>query len=126
VLTDDPAPTPPVYALDAVLARFEIGPFRVQTRMLPHSLPNAGLRLTAGDRDLLLAEATFVDEVPEGMRAHLSSARVAGEQAAAAGAGRLLLTHLPPGTDHTATLAAADAAYGGDLGVATTDLEPTP
>src|SRR5262245_35038355 len=65
-LSREPAPPLPVYApagaLDAVLAldrpgmlaceprpigdRFEIGPFAAQVRMLPHSLPNAGVRLT--------------------------------------------------------------------------------
>lgn len=64
--------------------RFEIGPFRVETWALPHSVPNAGLRLTAGDRvvaytgdtgpsadildlardaDLFIAEASYPDEV---------------------------------------------------------------
>lgn len=28
-------------------ARFEIGPFEVATRVLPHWVPNAGIRLTA-------------------------------------------------------------------------------
>src|SRR3989442_15684638 len=68
-----PTPAPlPVYALpgalDAVLAldrpgmlddayvlheftagqRLDIGPFRADTRLLPHSVPNAGVRLAAG------------------------------------------------------------------------------
>jgi ribonuclease BN (tRNA processing enzyme) len=116
---DPPAPLP-VHALpgalDAVLAldrpemlagactlhelspgrRLDIGPFRAETRLLPHWVPNAGLRLTAGSRvltytgdsgpspeldelarhcDLLLAEATFVDQVPDHSRGYLSSAR---------------------------------------------------
>jgi ribonuclease BN (tRNA processing enzyme) len=121
-----------------------IGPFRADTRLLPHWLPNAGVRLTAGDRtlaytgdtgpspevvalardaDLLLAEASYVDVVPADSRAHLTSARDAGRQAATAGVGRLLLTHLMPGTDPAAArAAAADAGYGGDVGVATADL----
>jgi ribonuclease BN (tRNA processing enzyme) len=73
---DGPAPMLPVFALpgaaDPVLAlggrgtlenayqvhefaagdRFEIGPFRVDTRSLPHFVPNAGLRLAAGGRVL--------------------------------------------------------------------------
>src|SRR5215475_13572640 len=102
-LRDDPAGPLPVYALpgalDAVLAldrpamlasayvlheftpgeSLNIGPFRAETRLLPHWLPNAGIRLIARDRvfaytggtapssevvelareaDLLLAEAT--------------------------------------------------------------------
>jgi ribonuclease BN (tRNA processing enzyme) len=120
--------------------QYEIGPFAVQTRALPHSLPNVGVRLRAGDRvlaytgdsapspevvalardaDLLLAEATYVDEVPENLRDVLSSARDAGREAAQAGVGRLLLTHLWPGTDSAGAVATAAAEYGGELGVAT-------
>lgn len=123
--------------------RFDIGPFRVRTRALPHSVPNAGMRLTAGDRtlvytgdcgpdaevvalardaDLLLAEATYVDEVPQDLHRALTSAREAGRQAAGAGVGRLLLTHLWPGTDRAAARAAAADGYDGPVGVATADL----
>jgi ribonuclease BN (tRNA processing enzyme) len=166
-LRDDPPPPLPVYApraaLDAVLAldrpgmldaayvlheftvgnRLEIGPFRAQTRLLPHWMPNAGVRLAAGDRvitytgdtgpspdvvdlardtDLLLAEATYVDHVPEDSRRYLSSAHQAGRQATDAGARRLLLTHLLPGTDPAATRAAARDGYDGEVGVAAADL----
>ncbi len=167
VWRDDPAPPLPVYALagalDAVLAldrpgllasayllhefpgegRLEIGPFRADTRLLPHCWPNAGVRLSAGDRvlaytgdcgpspdtvalargaDLFLAEATYVDEVPEDSRLYLNSARQVGRQAADAGVGRLLLTHLSPGADKEAARAAAGDGYAGEIGVATADL----
>src|SRR5262249_49572561 len=116
--------------------RFEIGPFRVETWALPHSLPNAGLRLTAGDRvvaytgdagpspdilelardaDLFIAEASYPDEVPGRLARSLSSARQAGIDAAAAGARRLVLTHLMPGTDPEAAVRAARAAYPGPI-----------
>ena len=130
-LRDDPAPPLAVYApagaLDAVLAldryetlagsyqvhdvaagaSWEIGPFRAQARLLPHWLPNLGLRLAAGghvlaytgdtgpsdevvklakDADLLLAEATYLEPVPADARPYMSSASVAARQAAAAGA----------------------------------------
>ncbi|MFD2355349.1 MBL fold metallo-hydrolase [Nonomuraea ferruginea] len=106
-------------------------------------MPNAGIRLTAGERvltytgdtgpspdvvdlartaDLLLAEATFVDRVPHGSRRHLSSARQAGRQAKEADARHLLLTHLQPGTDATAARAAAEAEYDGEIGIATSGL----
>src|SRR5262249_14106078 len=110
VLREDPAAALPVYALpgalDAVMAldrpetlagalpltelspggQLEIGPFRAQTYLLPHWVPNVGLRLAAGEAvlaytgdcgpspliaelalqaDLLLAEASYVDLIPE-------------------------------------------------------------
>ncbi len=166
-LREDPAPPLPVYALpgavDAVLAldrpgmlagalalhefsagaTMGIGPFHAVTRLLPHTVPNAGLRLTGGGRtlvytgdsgpgpeiadlahgaDLLLAEASFIDHVPRDSQRYLSSARQAGQQAAQAGTGHLVLTHLLPGTDHHAARAAARSGYDGDISVATAGL----
>jgi ribonuclease BN (tRNA processing enzyme) len=165
----DPPPLPvyaPPGALDAVLAldrpgmlagaytlheftagaSLGIGPFAVTTRLLPHWLPNAGVRLAAGDTaiaytgdtgpaaeiaelargaGLLVAEASYVDRVPEDSRRYLSSARQAGQHGAQAGAGHLVLTHLMPGTDHQAARAAASASYGGDVSVAVPGLALT-
>ncbi len=156
------APLPvyaPAGALDAVLAldgpgtlggswseheigpgtRTVIGPFGVRGWLLPHWLPNIGVRLTADgqtlaytgdsgpdpqldelarDAGLLVAEATYPDEVPDSGRGNLSSARQTGELAARAGAGRLLLTHLWPGTSHGASVAAAADGYPGPVSVA--------
>jgi len=121
----------------------DIGPFHARTRLLPHSRPNAGIRLTAagqvltytGDTgpsagvadlargaDLLLAEASYADQVPEDLADSLSSAGQQGRQAAAAGTRRLLLTHLMPGTDPAAARAAARHGYRGEVGVATAGL----
>jgi ribonuclease BN (tRNA processing enzyme) len=166
-LREDPFPPLPVYApagaLDAVLAldrpgmlaaaytlheftpgaSLGIGPFSAETRLLPHYLPNAGLRLAgegtvlaytgdsgpaaeiaelARNADLLVAEASYVDQVPEDSRRHLSSARHCGQQAAQAGAAHLLLTHLLPGTDHQAARVAAGAGYDGQISVAAAGL----
>jgi len=111
----------------------------VDTWPLPHSVPNAGTRLTAGgkvlaytgdtgpsralvglarDADLFLAEASFPEQVPQAAARHLSSARQAGEVAAAAGAGRLLLTHLLPGTLPDLAEDAARRAYRGEITLA--------
>ncbi len=162
-LGDDPAAALPVHALpgavDRVLAldgpgtlreasavstfmageRFEVGPFQVDTWLLPHYVPNAGMRLTAGGRvlaytgdtgpspdvvamahgaDLFLADATFAGQAPAPAAQYLSSARQAGEYAAEAGVGRLLLTHLWPGTDPEAAVDAARRAYPGEIAVA--------
>jgi ribonuclease BN (tRNA processing enzyme) len=118
---------------------FEIGPFQVRTWALPHFVPSAGLRLTAGgrvvaytgdtgpsadildlarDADLFIAEASYPERVPEGAARYLSSARQAGSDAARAGARRLVLTHLLPGSDPEPFVRAAREAYGGPIDVA--------
>ena len=71
---------------------------------------------------MLLAEATYVDQVPESFRPYLTSARQAGRQATQAGARHLLLTHLLPGTDPVAARVAAHDGYDGQIGVAAADL----
>jgi len=136
---------PPMLAGSYVLrdfaapGRFGIGPFEVDSWMLPHFVPNAGLRLTAGGTvlaytgdtgpspdivalargaDLLLAEATYPYVVPADSAAYLSSAVAAGQNAARAGAGRLVLTHLWPGTDPAAATRAAAGAFDGPTEVA--------
>jgi ribonuclease BN (tRNA processing enzyme) len=166
-LRDDPPPALPVFALngalDAVLAldrpgmldsayvlhQFDpgdvltIGPFRAETRLLPHSRPNAGVRLAAGgrvlaytgdtgpspevvrlarDADLLLAEASYVDQVPPGLTGTLTSAREAGRQAAEAGAQHLILTHLMPGTNMEEARTAAATGYDRRIEIATAGL----
>ncbi|MGW7203479.1 MBL fold metallo-hydrolase [Streptomyces sp. NPDC054837] len=167
-LSDEPPPALPVYAphgaLDAVLAldkpsmlaaayrlhefrpgdRLRIGPFTVGTRLLPHFVPNAGLRISTpetvlvytGDTgpsediprlaegaDLFLSEATYVHRVPSpGDAPYLLTARLAGRYARQAGAERLLLTHLWPGTDTGAALEAAGEAFAGPLDIAAPDL----
>jgi ribonuclease BN (tRNA processing enzyme) len=124
-------------------AAFGAGPFFVRTWLLPHWMPNAGLRLhtpggvlaytgdtgpspdlpaLARDADLLIADASYPEQVPGDSAAYLSSARQAGQVAAAAGAGRLVLAHLMPGTDPDAALRAAAAGYDGGITVAVPGL----
>jgi ribonuclease BN (tRNA processing enzyme) len=162
-MAPEPPAALPVYALpgavDAVLAldspaamagtvavrdfaagdRFEVGPFQVDTWALPHSVPNAGLRLAAGGRvlaftgdtgpseeivalargaDLFLAEATYPDQVPAPAARYLSTGRQAGQNAVRAGVGRLVLTHLWPGLEPDTVARAARRAYDGELSVA--------
>jgi ribonuclease BN (tRNA processing enzyme) len=166
-LAAEPAPALPVFALpgalDAVLAldrpgmlddalllhefdagdRFPLGPFTLETRLLPHWVPNAGIRVSAdglalaytGDSgpdpgvvalaesaDLLIAEATFPDRMPDVDARYTTSARQAAAQAAKAEVGRLLLTHLWPGTDPAACLEAAASAFDGETAVAHSGL----
>jgi ribonuclease BN (tRNA processing enzyme) len=122
---------------------FDIGPFRIGTRLLPHWVTNAGIRLAAGgsvlvytgdsgpspevarlarDADVLLAEATHVEPVPEDVREYLSSPTQAGRQATDAGVAQLLLTHLWPGTAKAEARDAAAAVYTGRIDVATAGL----
>lgn len=164
VLGDRPVPPLPVYSLagavDPVLAldgpwvstgadlravtpgaEFAIGPFAATTRLLPHHVPNLGVRLAAGGRsmaytgdtgpspeiarladsaDLLLAEATYPTRVPdEADSPYLSTAGQAGRHAAMAGVGRLMLTHLWPGVSESESVAAAASTFGGPVEVAT-------
>ena len=61
--------------------------------------------------DVLVAEATFLDEQMSGSSVHLSAGQ-AGLQARAASARRLVLTHLLPGADASVAVAEAADAYG--------------
>lgn len=124
-------------------AGLQVGPFSVRTWLLPHWMPNAGLRLLAAgsvlaytgdtgpspdlpamarDAGVLIADASYPERVPEESAAFLSSARQAGQLAAAAGAGQLVLAHLMPGTDPDAALGAAAAGYDGGITVAVPGL----
>ena len=164
LMQDEEAPRLPAYALPDALSRvlaldqitalkgacevrefeagesFPIGPFAIESRLLRHSIPNAGVRISAsgasisytGDAgptddlvelargtDLLLAEATYVESVPSGNEGVLNSAVAVGHQARWAGAARLMLTHLLPGTDPEASRAAAGRSFDDWIAVAT-------
>lgn len=124
-------------------ASLGIGPFDVQTRLLPHPRPNAGFRIEAGDAsmaytgdagpsaamvelargvDLLLAEASYAEEVPAENVGALSSARDAGAVAAESEVAELVLTHLLPGTDRDAAIRAAVSRFAGPTRVAVEGL----
>jgi ribonuclease BN (tRNA processing enzyme) len=118
---------------------FDVGPFRLTVRDLPHMVPNLGVRITAGgtalaytgdcgpspaiadlaaDVDLLIANATFPDAVPQPRTPYLSSARQAGTYARTARAKALLLTHLWPGIAQADIVDAARDEYDGPAQVA--------
>jgi len=119
----------------------QLGPFLLQTRALPHFVPNAGFRLSCADftlaytgdtgpdpglaelgkaADLFIVEATSRDQqpatppAPVGRQLHLS-ARDAGAAALAAGARRLMLTHFWPGNDRALSRTEAAAEFGGEI-----------
>ncbi|HVE96405.1 MAG TPA: MBL fold metallo-hydrolase [Pseudonocardiaceae bacterium] len=66
----------------------------------------------ANGADVLLAEASWPDRPGNPRGIHLSG-RDAGEAAAAAGVGRLLITHVPPWTDAEQVLTEAKDAFDG-------------
>jgi ribonuclease BN (tRNA processing enzyme) len=166
-LRDEPCPPLPVYAppgaLGPVLAldrpgmlddaltlrdlvpgeEVSIGPFMVRSWLLPHWMPNAGLRLEADgaslaytgdsgpspdlvnlarDADVFLAEATYPRDVPADSARYLSSALQAGQVAARADAGRLVLTHLWPGSSAADAAEAAGESYDGTILIASPGL----
>jgi ribonuclease BN (tRNA processing enzyme) len=153
----------PLYAPDGVLARLtelqdgdrtavsrvfdwhpipapaqDAGPFRLESVLLPHYVPNAGVRLSAADLtvaytgdtgpapaladlgrdcDLFIADATSWEQrhgPPEGPALNLSALQ-AGRAAAAAAARRLLLTHFWPGNDRLASRDDAATVFGGEI-----------
>jgi ribonuclease BN (tRNA processing enzyme) len=116
-----------------------VGPFEIETYPLPHYTPNAGMRISAAgrvvaytgdtgpsetlvdlarDADLLVADASYADAVPDDAARHLSSATGAGDTAHQAGVARLMLTHLMPETDDAAALEAAARRYAGPITIA--------
>lgn len=121
---------------------FQVGPFGMDTFPLAHFVPNAGVRMSAGGQtvaytgdtgpspelegladgvDLLIAEATYPDSVPERYAGNLSSAREMGELAARVGVGRLLLVHLWPGSSRRVAVEAAREVYDGEVQIAFPD-----
>ena len=125
-----------------------LGPFGLESMLLPHFVPNAGVRLTApgltvaytGDTgpdpalatlgrqaDLYIVDATSIDQRPAAAGAvsgppMLLSAKGAGQAAHAARAGRLLLTHFWPGNDRRRSQAEAAENFTGPILTADEDL----
>jgi ribonuclease BN (tRNA processing enzyme) len=117
----------------------QIGPFLVRMARMNHPVETFGFRFEhagrtlaysadtgetpalselASDADVLLCEASFLagPDLPAGL--HLTGGQAA-EHAARAGAGRLVLTHVPPWNDRDRTLEeAGEAGYGGPIELA--------
>jgi ribonuclease BN (tRNA processing enzyme) len=126
---------------------FQLGPWRVESRALPHSVPSVGVRLSSADltvaftgdtgyddevvalgrdADLFVVEATDQHQTepskPQETETHLT-AREAGLVAQRAGARRLLLTHFWPGNDRELSRSAAGEAFAGEMLLADEGLE---
>ena len=115
-----------------------VGPFQVTTARMSHPVETYGFRIEHGgrvlaysadtgptevltglarDADLLLCEATFLEEPDLPPDLHLTG-RLAGEHAARAGARHLVLTHISPGTDKQRSFAEAEAVFPGAISLA--------
>jgi ribonuclease BN (tRNA processing enzyme) len=122
---------------------FGIGPFTVRTGPMLHPVPTMGMRFESDgsvlaysadtaptdelDRigrgaDLLLAEATWLEPRPLAGPMHMTAAE-AGERAAVAGAGRLVLTHIWPSLDRDEIVHRAQATFGGSVEAAEEGLQ---
>jgi ribonuclease BN (tRNA processing enzyme) len=120
----------------------EIGPLRVTVAHMNHPVETFGFRIEAAgqvlaysadtgptgaladlarDADLLLCEASFLDAPGLPGDLHLT-ARQAGEHAARAGAGHLLLTHLVPWNDRDRSQQEAAGSFAGRLTLARSGL----
>lgn len=114
---------------------FTLGPFRVRTAKVAHPVDAFAIRLEAGGRslvysgdtgpcdalvqiargaDLFLCEASMTETMGSPPDLHLTG-KEAGEHAARAGVGRLVLTHIPPAVDAKQVFREAEAVYTGDL-----------
>ncbi|MGH3625662.1 MAG: MBL fold metallo-hydrolase, partial [Sciscionella sp.] len=74
--------------------------------------PCPGLDELAAGADAVLAEASWTHALDRPPGLHLSGTQ-AGTAAARGGAGRLLVTHVPPWSDSSAILEEAHTAFGG-------------
>ena len=116
-----------------------VGPFTAQPVRVEHPVEAYGLRVYAGGAvlaytgdsgrcdqleavargaDLLLAEASFLDDGANPPGIHLTGGDC-GRLAAQAGAGKLVVTHVPPWHDPQHMLTAARAAWDGPSELAT-------
>jgi ribonuclease BN (tRNA processing enzyme) len=137
-----------VFDVHDLPASYEVGPFQLESTLLPHYVPNAGIRLTAqdvtvaytgdtgpddslvalgADADLFIVEATGQAKGIRALRdseesaCHLRASQ-AGDWSRRAGARRLMLTHFWPGLDRTISHAEAAACFDGEVLVADEDL----
>lgn len=117
---------------------FTLGPLTLRTARMRHPVEAYGFRIEhrgtaitysgdsgpcqaleelAAGSDLFLCEASFIDGRENLPDIHLTGLE-AGQCAAAAGAGRLVLTHVPPWTDAQVNLSDAKAAFDGPVELA--------
>lgn len=125
-----------VFDIHELPGTYDVGPFVLESVLLPHHVPNAGIRLRTSDTtiaytgdcgptdelvrlgaaaDLFIMESTYDDQSEKSEPRYLSSAREAGEHASAAGARKLMLTHFWPGSDRARMVAEASQSFSGPV-----------
>jgi ribonuclease BN (tRNA processing enzyme) len=131
----EPNPDPAtVFDVHDLATTKEIGPFTLETVLLPHYVTNLGIRLTApgvsvaytGDSgpspdlaklaqgtDLFITDATLQGPSPQTSPRYIMTATEAAR--GARGATRLLLTHFWPGSDRSVSVAEARAEFSGEV-----------
>lgn len=122
-----------VFSFHGLGSRVRIGPFTVDSAVVAHPCEAYGFRISYGGvtlaytgdsgpcaaldslaagADVLLSEASWTHAPDRQPDLHLSG-REAGELADRAGAGRLLITHVPPWTSREDVLGEARSAFAG-------------
>lgn len=139
-LDEDPGMNEEFDFREHVAEPFGFGPFTIQAFPVAHPVTAFALRITAGgrtlaysgdtgvcdelveaarDADLFLCEASFIEGADNPADLHLTG-KEAAEAAAAAGARRLVLTHIPPWHEPREILKeAGDGGYDGPYELAT-------
>ncbi|HEY3946691.1 MAG TPA: MBL fold metallo-hydrolase [Solirubrobacteraceae bacterium] len=145
ILEGLPSDAPPLRAVfewhPIPASAYAMGPFALESWLLPHYVPNAGVRLSADELTLAYtgdtgpcaeltelgrnADLYIIDATDRAQRSPtaadppeppmLLTGRQAGEAAATAGARRVLLTHFWPANDRERTRADAADAFTGEI-----------
>lgn len=122
------------FAFEPIGSEHRVGDLTLTTRAVPHSGPTHAIRVDAAEQSITygadcrhndalpsLAAGTdiLIAECGDGTTSRAQPVHMTGDEAgrtaAAAGAGRLLLTHCYPEHDRDATLSAARAAFAGPV-----------
>lgn len=132
-----------VFDVHPLPGSYQAGPLQLTGLPLPHFVPNAGIRLQAGDialaysgdtgpdpvlaelgrdADLFIVEATDRAGETERPERNLMTSAEAGRWARLAGARRLMVTHFWPGNSREASAAAAAEEFGQAVLAAEEDL----
>jgi ribonuclease BN (tRNA processing enzyme) len=130
----EPRPDPATVFDVQDLAPAQVGPFELDTVLLPHYVTNLGIKLTApglsvaytGDSgpspllptlaegtDLFISDATLQGPSPTTGPRYVMTATEAAT--GAAGAQTLLLTHFWPGSDRSASMTEAEKVFVGEV-----------